>query len=369
MSSVSYDGGFLTKAKGDDDKLVLVKFNNGTTKPMKRARKRCLDDADKLQKSIRRPPSEEEWAKRSHLFSLGTVEDLFGSYPAMLDELQKRKQPPPGRPAQVKITEMAKERRVIFGQETAKEETRPKPPQKATMETEVYEMTKKTRQAYSDKELAELLYEACDGRPYISVGQYQQWSTSQSKKVPVSMTVANRFGNGLWSEKIFDRMREILGLEGPAPDAMPCCQKEAEPEVTIEPALATTPGGDPVIPCCRLVSTLNREFKLGDIYFRVSEDDGFAVVIGMSYYNGIDKKQLNETGESQVDCYKTIYSLKMTSGKDPEHLVDFPEFAPDTLYLIDGGLYEMLSPKQRRPDLIPVWYSRDSQQKLGLYVE
>ena len=108
MSNVSYGNGFLTKAKGDDDRLALVKFNNGTTKPMKRARKRCLDDADKLQKSIHHLPSEEEWAKRPYLFSLGTVEDLFGSYPAMLDELQKRKQPPPRRPAQIKVAKITK---------------------------------------------------------------------------------------------------------------------------------------------------------------------------------------------------------------------------------------------------------------------
>lgn len=354
---IMQDNSFLTKAEGDDSELVWVRFNNGVQKPMRHARKRCLDEASKWIKSLHHLPSREEWCENPQMFAIETVEELFGTFDEMLKVLERRKQPSSPRLKPIKTSRIT---------------------QAPPVDTRKEKRTEMVKPVYTEQQVAKILHDACGDKAYITQPEYNAWRELQEEDAPSFITITKYLSNGQWNPQMFDRMRQLLGIKKEdepesAPETKPEpeleLEFEPEPEAAIGPVPATTPSSELTIPCCRLVSTLNREFELGDICFKVDKDDGFAVVIGTSYYNGIDKKQLNETGESQVDCYKTIYNLKMTSGKDPEHLVDFPEFAPDTLYLIDGGLYEMLPPKQRRPDLIPVWYSRNSQQKLGLYVE
>ena len=77
----------------DDGRIVRVAFNNGVSKPMCHARKRCLDDAHKWEISLRRPPTEEEWRDNPQMFTLGIIDELFGSYEEMLCQLAAAKIP------------------------------------------------------------------------------------------------------------------------------------------------------------------------------------------------------------------------------------------------------------------------------------
>ena len=239
---VSYDGGYLTKAKGSDDELVWVKFNNGASRPMKKARKRCLDDADKLQKTIHHLPSPEEWQKESHFASLGTVDELFGSFDAMLKELKRYKSP--SKVAQslttVKVYKVTEE-----GNEELKD-TLVLEPDSVEKRKARRQMIKK--QTFSDRQLAEILHRACGGQVYITKNQYDVWRDSQKETVPTSNTIATRLGKGFWDISIFHRMRQLLTAEvntKPKPELKPKFEPKPEPKLEPKPEPKPEPEPEP----------------------------------------------------------------------------------------------------------------------------
>lgn len=102
--------GFLTRSEGNDSDLISVKFNSGTSKRMRYARKRCLDDVHKWSKSLHRLPTETEWRENPQMFTMDTIKELFGSFDAMLSELEKRKQPKTRHKSEVKVSNLKKEK-------------------------------------------------------------------------------------------------------------------------------------------------------------------------------------------------------------------------------------------------------------------
>lgn len=204
--SVSYDGGFLTKAKGDEDKVIWVNFNNGASRPMKRAKKRCLDDVAKLEKSLHHLPSQEEWQKEPHFISLSTVDKLFGSYNAMLKEFKKLKNPlktPKNRNA-VKIYRIDQVQREDNDQGINQDA-------RSDSKRMIIGAMSKER-VFSNLEIAQILYEACDGKEHITLREYKTWRKLQDKKVPSHTTIIKHLGGGRWSPQLFNNMRRLLKL-------------------------------------------------------------------------------------------------------------------------------------------------------------
>ena len=217
-------GNFLTKAEGDDGKLTVVKFNNGTTKPMRHAKKFCLDEINRWQKSLHRLPNPDDWpgAKktRPQLLSLETIDDLFGSFDGMIDALEKRKRPPRDYISTVKIIQPKKTPEVENVQvEAPQPEAENIQPETSEVQPESIEKSEENmagrEKQWTDLALAEIVHEACGDKTFISIGNYSGWRSNTPKVVPSCTTISKRLGNGRW-EDVFPAMRKLLGLEEPA---------------------------------------------------------------------------------------------------------------------------------------------------------
>lgn len=200
---------FLTRSDGgEDSKLVRVKFNSGVSKPMRYARKRCLDEANRITKHQNgTPPTIQEWRHDQNLFSIDTIEELFGSFDAMINKVQTYYQSKPRNSAEIKET-------VLTGEElkSYRSEISPGP-----FKSDVVHRKRKSEHVsriprrWTDEQLAEFLLEACGKqRSFINIGQYNVWRAQQLHDCPSSPTISHHLGNGRWSQEMFDRAREII---------------------------------------------------------------------------------------------------------------------------------------------------------------
>lgn len=161
-----------THTKGDDQEVAFVKYNNGTVKPMKHARKQCLSDGLRLAKQLGRPPTGAEWNQKRDLFTLSTVSELFGSFEEMLDQLKKRESD---------YAPRSKSTRTPASSNPEKKES------------------KMNNVRWTDDGLVKALKKACDfhGKSDISIEQYRYWaSTLGEENAPSHATITSRLGNG-----------------------------------------------------------------------------------------------------------------------------------------------------------------------------
>lgn len=141
-----------------------VQDGNGKVRREKRAKKGCLSQAAWYANQLDHFPSREEWQRRENTlgYKLETVEDLFGSYENMIDELRKQ-------PGMSKLVEKERER----------------------------EMQK----LYSEEDLLFWMARAIDDvgeDDTIKIRQYNAWHSAETKKgnmVPSLSTIYERFGN------------------------------------------------------------------------------------------------------------------------------------------------------------------------------
>ncbi|MBR2796117.1 hypothetical protein IKE13_03645 [Candidatus Saccharibacteria bacterium] len=374
--------GFLTRSEGNDGELAFVRFNSGTSKRMRHARKRCLDDVHNWSKSLHRLPTKEDWPQNPQMFTMETVKELFGSFEAMLAELEKRKQPKTHQKSEVKVTQMT--------------------------DAEGKELSRK--QLFTDQRLAEILYEASAGKNRITPSEYARWYKSKGATpmdYPKNLqTIFNRLGRGRASVA-FKRMRELLGLPEEEPQQprrektgqetkkwvdKPDLESKSEPEP--KPKLESEPESEPspdpesrseiglafnsepepeaksapepesakvatkevllepetqpeinlAAPCYKLVNTLGYSFSIGPLRVEASNGEGRAV---------IEKTQLI-TGKSDL---VTSRQLKLAL-EIPGQLVDFPAPQEGIFYLIDAKLCHEMGPLSLsdRHDFIPVYH-------------
>ena len=214
-------GSFLTRAEGDDSKLVWVKYNSGTSKPMRHAKKRCLDDAQKWARSLHRFPAEAEWRNNPKMFTLETVEELFGSFDEMLAQLRYRSKPPGlfhGTPKGTTSQGSGKDANI----QTETSDVKPKS-QKSK------EASTMKRREWTDQELANCLHQACGDQDYVTTGQYEAWkelAAQDGMTLPDRSTIMFRLGDGKW-RSAFPKMREILGIREPESDGVESKQRDA----------------------------------------------------------------------------------------------------------------------------------------------
>ena len=345
-------GSFLTRAEGDDSELAYVKFNSGTSKRMRHAKKRCLDDAQKWRKSLHRFPTEEEWQKNPQMFTLDTVEDLFGSFDEMIDELKAKNKPSQTWKPKIKTSRKPKSERK----------------EGATMGR---------KQEYTDQELAKILHSACEGKAYIDQLQYKHWYSRQTERTPTPDTIARRLGGGRWNSQLFDRMRGLLELESETETVVPA-PTEPEPELepensapepepavaeSIEPPtteLSVEPSMNPAdLPGHCLVNLLGRDCRLcyDGPYIKSPKGNPSIVAKVKKVYSIDDRGNCNETSQ-----WKLII-------KQPDCEIELPEPKPDIIYLVDARIYEVIPAKHRRKDLLPVYRSKGNESNPpGLYV-
>lgn len=182
-----------------------VQDGNGKVRREKRAKKGCLSQAAWYANQLDHFPSREEWQRRENTlgYKLETVEDLFGSYENMIDELRKQ-------PGMSKLVEKERER----------------------------EMQK----LYSNEELLSLLVRAIrdsgeDGT--ITISQYRDWASKENSKgnlVPSLSTFYTRFGGfkaaidlaRRWSKKHEVRVDVGFGADVESPKEPEIIEPEPE---------------------------------------------------------------------------------------------------------------------------------------------
>ena len=182
-----------------------VQDGDGKVRREKRAKRGCLNQAAWYANQLGHFPSREEWQRREHTlgYKLETVEDLFGSYENMIDELRKQ-------PGMSKLVEKERER----------------------------EMQK----LYSNEELLSLLVRAIrdsgeDGT--ITISQYKDWASKENSKgnlVPSLSTFYTRFGGfkaaidlaRRWSKKHEVRVDVGFGADVESPKEPEIIEPEPE---------------------------------------------------------------------------------------------------------------------------------------------
>ena len=211
--------GIVAQALGDG---IIVTNNKGHSWYTRRPKKTCLNLAQSwLRHTKGKIPTPEQWAKNKGMLTLRTVEKIFGSYDAMIEELIA----PPA---------------------------------------------KKKRKQYADEDLAKALYRACRywGKSYITSSQYVSWQNGRDDidDLP-SFNTIKRLGNGRWSEKMFVKAFDILEIEPVNFERdMPMPNPQIKPD-------------DWRMLCSfRLINTLGRDCKINGTVLKAPVGHPFAVI-------------------------------------------------------------------------------------------
>lgn len=198
----------------------LVEYSDGTTKYEKRAKKACLDRVEGLYWDIGHLPTQDELQRKESkvCFTLSSIEDIFGSYQEMIEELLRR-------------------------------------PKIASREEKRKEMGRPLK--WTNEDMLDALYRAnidvcgSDVCRFITKKQYAYWRNNSSPSDPSDFMIAHRFGS--WSEAIAamkewrasqeedSTLESIMSeLEETTSDAESEPARDATPEPEIDSASAAT---------------------------------------------------------------------------------------------------------------------------------
>ncbi len=393
----------------------FVEYSNGKIGRKKRARKACLDNTEKLYKEIGHLPTRDEWQRRESRvgFTLDTVEDIFGSFENMIDELSKR-------------------------------------PEVSKREEERIEMGRPPK--WTQEDLLDALYRACIDTcgnvdpPFITQSQYDSWSRNASSEEPRAITISHRFDS--WEDAITamqeqyapsedgGHQEEISTLEPtmnelgestspasePEPESEPPdlapdywdlefempsqanalvseeqdssieSEPDSNPAPVVEPELGTHVDVDPepsnseqeasgFTPMVYRVANLSSyDCRLGHT---VLEPSDWSIVVEQSVtytMTPLDKTKKDEGRKSGVNDaynrnivpigeYEKVIEWKLTLKDSMGHEVKWSELDSDVFYLVDAKIYGLLPQENRPANMVPVYQTLYSgSYPPGLYV-
>lgn len=382
-------GSFLTSTKGDDGKMAFVKYNSGFSKRMRHAKKHCLDEAHKWTKSLRRLPTEEEWAENKQMFTKGTVEELFGTFDEMLRQLELKRNPPMFMPVAkpVKSTKASKNQSKVQPESQSLGQPKEQPIESEEPKmTDAHENSTPSKPAggshrRTDEQCLADVREVASGLDEpMSQAMYDKERKRRNLSYMLSSNgLAYRFG-GNWGGVLDAAQLELTDAIKRARKRQAEAQAQAELQLAPEPAAQPRTKSEPApavstvlsdfdFPSCQFVSLLRSDCRL-------SGNGSKGALLPGSDISSIAV----ETKTTEIATYTQpgrtpnldgVIEVTLTLEKDGQEFA-LPDPKPGVLYLVDGEIYEAIYKKAGdalRDDLVPVYVvDYPETQPLGLYV-